>query len=72
MSDLRHQTPDELRRRITRDEAYRTEQMASAERFEAEAADLMDRAKACRQRYHNVGQRVVWARKYLAEKELAR
>ena len=70
MSDLKHQSPEELRRRIKATELYRQKLQAQWEKAEAEVERLQEESRHARQKYHNMGQRLVWARKYLAEKEI--
>lgn len=70
MSDLRHQSPEELRRRIKATELYRQKLQAQWEEDEVEVGRLQEEIRSARQKYHNMGQRLVWARKYLAEKEI--
>jgi hypothetical protein len=69
MSDLRYQTPDQLRFVIARSVAYRADQLAAAEMAEEQAAALLAAAAEYRKKYHNVGQRETWARIWLARKE---
>lgn len=69
MSDLKHRTADELRRVIRSSETYRASLQASWEKAEVEAAELLKLAADRRQKFHNAGQREVWARIYLARKE---
>jgi len=70
MSDLKHKPPGELRRRIKATELYRQKLQAQWETDEAEVERLQEKIRHARHKYHNMGQRLVWARKYLAEKEI--
>lgn len=72
MSDLKHQTPEQLRSIIRwcsetrvrhREEKARKQDMIKQLEQEIDHHGMMD---------NNIGQKEVWARKYLAEKEIAK
>lgn len=69
MSDLRYRSAKDLREIIRAQESYRAALKAEWEQKEAEAAELVKQADDARRRWHNSGQRLTWARIYLARKE---
>jgi hypothetical protein len=71
VSDLKYRSPEELRQVIRSSESYRETLKTAWEQEEAEANRLLFSAAERRKKWHNVGQRVVWARIYLAQKEVA-
>jgi hypothetical protein len=70
MSDLKHQDVPELRRRLRQTVSYRADLKRKWETIEEEIARLQASAAEHRRKWHNAGQREVWIRMYLAEKEL--
>lgn len=70
MSDLKHQPPEELRRRIASVQRSKEKLRSQWEADEIEAARLLARAAKCRKKWHDLGQIETWARIYLARKEL--
>ena len=69
MSDLKYKTPSELRALIAHGESARNKLMAQALFHENEADKHSNLAKSYRKDYHNRGQRIAWARTWLARKE---
>ena len=68
MSDLKHRSPDELRQLIKWCERKRAEHRSSREVKEAEIERLKLEISDHGQAMNNIGQKEVWARKYLADK----
>lgn len=70
MSDLKHQTPAELRSLIKWCEHRRKEHEVAIDRKKAEAARITQELAEHGKSIHNIGQKEAWARIYLARKEL--
>ena len=77
MSDLRYRTPGELRDIIARGEAWQAAEFRKANALEAQASSMEAEAQRIRHQVaqkrrsaHNSGQRITWARIYLAQKEI--
>lgn len=68
MSNLKHKTDDELRSLIAWCKRKREDLLADAARKEAEAEALVAEAARLRHDQHNIGQKEVWARYYLAQR----
>ncbi len=78
MSNLKHLTTAELREVIQREDRRCANLLGEAARNDEEATNLEAFAQGLRQQAakkrmqeHGYRQRIVWARKYLAEKEIA-
>ena len=78
MSDLKHRTPEALRRTIqwcertkAENDAKRADKLAQVADLEAEIEEIRKEVSELGRMNHNIGQKEVWARKYLAEKEIA-
>ena len=69
MSNLKHQTPEELRRLIAWCVRVRAGHENSWKAKEAEAERLRDEAAEHRKTWHNIGQKEAWARIYLARSD---
>lgn len=69
MSNLKHQTPEELRATIAWCVRVRAGHENSWKAKEAEAERLRAEAAEHRKTWHNIGQKEVWARLYLARSD---
>lgn len=70
MSDLKHQSVEELRRTVDWCQRIRSGHENSWKHKEAEIERLQAEIAEHRRLYHNVGQKEAWARLYLAQKEI--
>lgn len=70
MSDLKHQDIPELRRRLRSVIKYREDKTRQLERLEKEIKVLQDEISETKRQRNNVGQKEVWIRYYLAQKEI--
>lgn len=68
MSDLTHKSADELRKLVSWCEQKRSDHRAEWESKEAEIERLKDEVANHRRLHGNIGQKMVWARIYLAKK----
>jgi len=68
MSNLKHQTPEELRKTLEWCKACKDEHKAFWLYKEKQAHNLLEEVMEHRRLWHNIGQKEAWARKYLAEK----
>ena len=66
MSDLRHQSPTELRRRLASVVAYRAQLENDWKDRETKATALTEEAATLRRKWHNAGVQEAWTRIYLA------
>ena len=69
MSDLKHRTPEQLRSLIAWCERKQAEQRDNWTEKEEIVAILQAEIAEHRRTFHNVGQKAVWARIWLARKE---
>ena len=70
MSNLKHQTPEQLRSLIKWCERKQAEHRADWTDKEEMIAALQAEIEEHRRTFHNIGQKAVWARIWLARKEL--
>jgi hypothetical protein len=70
MSDIKHQSVEELRGTVDGCQRIRSAHENSWKQKEAEIERLQEEIAEHRRIYHNVGQKEEWARLYLAQKEI--
>ncbi len=68
MSDLKHRSVDELRSLVHWCERKRNENREGWEAKEAQIEALKEQISKHRMTYNNIGQKMTWARIYLARK----